>query len=202
MHVSEPRRDRPTLALHDRAMDNLRFIRETMERAGAFTAVPGWGAVAIGGTAILAAFVAAAQPTTVSWLAVWLGEAVLAVGLAGVTAWRKARATGVPLLAQPTRKFVLSFAPPLCAGALLTLVLWRHSTLLLLPGLWLLLYGAGVATGGAFSVRLVPLLGLMVMALGAAALLIAPLYGNLMLALGFGVLHIVFGVLIARRHGG
>src|SRR5256885_16012050 len=69
--------------LHDRALDNLRFIRQTMERAGSFTAVPGWGQVAVGVTALAAAFLAARQPTPELWLATWPGEAIVALAIGG-----------------------------------------------------------------------------------------------------------------------
>jgi hypothetical protein len=62
--------------LHARAMDNLSFIRDTMERATAFTAVPGWGGAAMGLTALAAAALAATRPVPSEWLGVWLGEAV------------------------------------------------------------------------------------------------------------------------------
>src|ERR1700726_3792093 len=55
-------------ALHTRAMDNLRYIRETMEGASAFTGVPGWGGVAMGLTALCTALLASRQPIGRPWL--------------------------------------------------------------------------------------------------------------------------------------
>ena len=195
--------------LHDRALENLRFIRDTMERAGSFTSVPGWGMVAVGLSALAAATVAGAVPasgadpgTAARWIGVWLLEAVIALVLGGATLARKARLANDPLLSGPGRRFASSFLPPLVAGALLTLALYRALQFSLLPGTWLLLYGVAVATAGAFSVRVVPLMGLCFMGLGAAAF-IAPLaWGHVLLAVAFGGLHIVFGTIIARRHGG
>lgn len=189
-------------SLHGRAMDNLRFIRETMERATSFTAVPGWGGVAVGLTALAATALAGRQPTTRTWLMTWLVEALLALTIGGWTMHRKARAGESTLLSGPGRKFALSLLPPLLAGAVLSVVLYRAQVFFALPGLWLLLYGTGIVTGGAFSVRIVPVMGLCFMALGILALGAPMTYGNWFMAAGFGGLHIVFGIIIARRHGG
>lgn len=184
-----------------KAADNLRYIRDTMERAASFTAVPGWGGVIIGCTALIAGGLAAGRTPEVQFR-VWLAEAAVALVLAFITVQSKSRRLSQSLKSNPARRALLSFAPPLLAGAALTAVLVQHSMLLVLPGLWLLLYGAAVVTGGAFSVRIVPLMGLCFMTLGVAAFLLPHGWGNLFLAAGFGVLHVVFGVVIARRHGG
>jgi hypothetical protein len=189
-------------ALHARAMDNLEFIRETMERAGAFTAVSGWGTVAVGVSALGAAAVAATRSTPAGWLAVWLGEAVLSLAISGWAIARKARRARMPLVSGPARKFATSFAPPILVGAVLTAVLYAHSLIPVLPGLWLMLYGTGVITGGAFSVRIVPVMGLCFLLAGIATVMMPLAWGNLVLAASFGGLHIGFGIPIARRHGG
>jgi len=189
-------------ALHDRAMDNLRFIRETMERASAFTAVPGWGQVAIGLTALFAALVASQQQTFAAWFAVWMAEAAVSACIAGWTMYRKAHASDTSLLSQPGRKLIINLSPPMLVGALLTVVFYRAELTTQLPGLWLLLYGTGVVTGGAFSVRPVPFMGLCFMFLGAGALFLPGAWGDWLMAAGFGLLHIIFGLHIARNYGG
>ena len=182
-------------------MDDLSFIRATMERATAFTAVPGWGGVLMGLTAVVAASIAGSQDDPGRWLAVWIGEAVLAVVIGSVAMGLKARGAGSTVLSRPGRQFLLGSSPPIVVGGLLTLALAQAGLHPLLPGAWLLLYGAGVVTGGAYSVRVVPAMGLAFLALGAVALF-APGWGNLLLGVGFGGLHIGFGLLIARRYGG
>jgi hypothetical protein len=196
------RPDAPSPELHARAMDNLSFIRSTMERATAFTAVPGWGGVAMGLTALAATLVAARSRTPGEWLTVWLGASVLALTIGGGAMVLKARRAGTTVFSYSGRRFVLSYLPPLACGALLTLVLVRAGLYDALPGAWLLLYGTGVVTGGAFSVRVVPVMGLCFMGLGAIALLAPAHWGEWLLALGFGGLHILFGMIIARRYGG
>jgi hypothetical protein len=201
IHLVIPDKEEPP-ALHERAMDNLKYIRETMERATAFTAISGWGLVGIGTTALAAAAVSVPQKTFKAWLTVWVAEAVIALLIAGWSMDRKARAAKMPLLSGPGRKVAFSLSPPLFAGAIVTVVLYRAGLINPIPGLWLLLYGTGVVTGGMFSVNAVPIMGLCFMALGAAAFLAPPELANWLMAAGFGGLHIIFGVIIARRYGG
>jgi hypothetical protein len=184
------------------AVDQLRYIRETMTRAGSFTAVPGWGGVAMGLTALLAAFIAARQNYFEGWLKVWLVEAVLAVLIGCWAMDRKSIQAGQKLFHGPGRKFTLSFAPPVFVGAFLTLVLYRHRLFNQIPATLLLLYGTGVVTGGAFSVSAVPVMGVLFMALGVAASLSPAWLGDFYMAAGFGLLHIIFGIIIVRRYGG
>jgi hypothetical protein len=202
-----PSQFRPTspedpVALGDRARDNIRFIRETMERAGSFTAVSGWGGVAMGITALGAAVVASRQDTVLAWLVTWLAEAAVAIGIALWTTYSKARAAGTALLSGPGRRFVYSFAPPLFVGVLLTILLVRIGSIAEVAGVWLLLYGTAVVTGGAFSIRVVPLMGLCFIVLGTVALFCPPSWGNVFLAVGFGGLHLIFGGIIAGKYGG
>lgn len=205
MSSVEPLRTKPrgadSVALHDRAIDNLRYIRETIERAGAFTAVPGWGFVAMGLVAVGAGLLAAGRDEA-GWTITWSAAAAVASVIAIVTVARKARRVGLPVLSGPGRKLALSFAPPVLVAALLTAVLLRRGTADLLPGLWLALYGTGVIAGGTFSVRIVPVMGMFFVVLGALALALPPAYGNALMIAGFGGLHLVFGLIIARRYGG
>ena len=195
-------RPRSTVSLHEHAAENLLYIRGAMERASSFTAVPGWGGVVMGLAGLAAAVIAPAQPSRWAWLLTWLGTAAVAVtvGLLGVLF--KARNEGVPLLSRPARQFALGFVPAIFVAALLTVVLFRAGLDALLPGMWLLLYGTAVIAGGTFSIRIVPLMGVLFLFLGAIALFTAPPVPALCLGLGFGGLHVVFGVLIARKYGG
>jgi hypothetical protein len=185
-----------------RAADHLRYIRETMASAAEFTAVPGWGGVAMGITAIAAAGAASRQASPRAWLTVWLIEAFVAVAIAGATAATKAHRANAALFSGPGRKFLLSFAPPIFVGGCLTFVLFHMGAVALLPAVWLLLYGTAIVTGGAFSVRVVPVMGLCLMTLGGIALVAPPNWGDAFMGGGFGVLQIGFGLWIAKHHGG
>ncbi len=188
--------------LHTHAMENLRYIRETMERSASFTAVPGKGGVAMGVTALIAALVASRSPSVEAWLASWLAEALVALAIGSVAILQKAKGAQLPIFSAPGRKFALSLAPPMVAGAVLTVALFGTGQIRIIPGMWLLLYGTGVMTGGAFSIRIIPVMGLCFITLGVAALLSPATWSNAFMAAGFGGLHIIFGAIIARRYGG
>lgn len=183
-------------------MDNLRFIRSTMENAGSFTAVPGQGGMLMGATALFAAFAAHLSASPRAWLGVWMGEAVLALVIGFVFSHRKASRSCTTLLSRPFRRFVLAVAPSVFVGALLTFVFYRQGIEQLIPSMWLLLYGAGITSGGAFSVRVVPVMGMSFLALGSVATVAPARFADALLALGFGGFHIAFGWVIARRYGG
>lgn len=191
-----------TTGLTPKFAEDLRYIRDTMERSAAFTAVSGWGQVATGCTALAAAWLAAQQVDSFPWLRVWLAEGLLAIAIGLLSCTWKANRRGLPLFSGPARKVALGLAPPLVAGAFLTFFLFRAGFDTALPAMWLLLYGAGIMTGGAFSVPIVPVMGLCFMLLGGLAVLGPAAWGNWFLGAGFGGIHIVFGLLIARRHGG
>ena len=196
-----PEIDEPT-SIHLRALDDLRFIRETMERNGSFTAISGVGEILVGLSAFVAAGVAYFQPGDGPWLAIWLVEAVVALAIAAYFAGRKAKRAGERLWSRPGRHVAGSLAPPLLAGLLLTFALYHTGTMDLLPGTWLLLYGTGVITAGAFSVRVIPVMGISFMLLGGLAFVLPADWRDAILAIGFGGLHVAYGFVIARRYGG
>lgn len=202
MSTGAPRSERPAARLDERAFENLRYIRETMESSRAFTAIPGWGGVAAGATAIVAAVLAARSSSSATWFAIWTLEGVFATLVLAAATALKARRSGFPVLRGPVRRFAAALLPPILAGALLTAAEARADAWHVVPGTWLLLYGVGVAAGGAHSVRLVLVMGALFMAVGTLALFAPPRFGDLFLAAGFGGLHVIFGVIIARRYGG
>ena len=189
-------------ALHDRAMDNLQYIRNAMESSSAFTSVPGVGGILVGLTALLAGFAASRPVWSDLWLQIWLADAGIAAVIGATALVLKARRSQTPLLHGISRKFLLSLCPPMASALLLTIVLYRVGAAESIPGTWLLLWGAGVVAAGSFSVRIIPVMGGCFMALGALAYLGPFWLANLLLMVGFGGLHIVFGALVARRYGG
>jgi hypothetical protein len=192
----------PIEPLHAQAESNLRFIRERMDHASRFTGVPGWGGMLMGAVAIVAALVASTRSDPRQWLLSWLIAATVASLIGGWSMDRKARGAGTTMFAGKGRRFLLGLLPPLFAGAVLTGGLYAGGLYEPIPGVWLLMYGTACITGGAFSIRLIPILGVCFMALGLAALFVPFAWGNWLLAAGFGGLQIGFGWAIGRWHGG
>lgn len=201
-------------ALSDRAIDNLKFIRETMERAGSFTAISGSGIAATGVIALVAWGISGNDLNDPRWLASWLVAALLAFFTSFGSTWRKAQRTRTPLAGSLVRKLALAFLPALITGAVVTAIALRAGWFVAMPGVWLIMYGAAVMAGGALSTPVVPVMGASFMFLGAIALgapvILAPAWSevaretllNGILAAGFGGLHLLFGTAIARKYGG
>lgn len=189
------------MSINDRAVRDLRYIRETMERVGSFTAVPGWGGVLMGLSALVAVAITWHMESRELWFLIWMSEAVVAAAIGVLGVMRKAKIART-LLRGPGRQFAMSLLPALVAGAVLTGVLYEQKLFGLMPGVWLLIYGSGVMSCGTYSVKVVPLLGLGCMVLGSVALFLPWEWAQWMMAAGFGGLHVTMGAVIVRRYGG
>jgi hypothetical protein len=190
------------VALNERAMESLEFIRTTMARSAPFTAVSGAGGIAMGLLAIVAAVFARSARSNEEWLTIWIAAAAIAVPVGFILMRAKARRYELALWSAAGRRFAQGFLPAIVAGAVLTFALVRVEAIELVPAAWLLLYGAGVLAGSSSSVPVLAWLGALFMVLGAVSLFTPPEWRDLLLASGFGVLQIAFGAYIARNHGG
>lgn len=204
--MAEMKKQAPTAeqpeALHERAMDNLEFIRDTIQRSTRFTVVPGYGGMLMGVTAIGAAVIAGLQPDRGMWLTAWLTEAILALLIGLLAMWQKSRNTSLSLNSLPARKFAFGFSPPMIAGGIITGMMALGGAYDLLPSVWITLYGAAVITGGAFSVRPVQIMGWVFLFAGAVSAFVSPAYGDMLMAATFGAVQIIFGAIIGIKYGG
>ncbi|HZJ32534.1 MAG TPA: hypothetical protein VFD21_13235 [Vicinamibacterales bacterium] len=194
--------NRTGVALNERAIESLEFIRTTMARSAPFTAVSGAGGIAMGVLALVAAAFARSSSSNEQWLTVWVACAAVAVPVGFVLMRAKARRHDLTLWSAAGRRFAQGFVPAIAAGAVLTFALVRAGAVDLVPAVWLLLYGAGVLAGSSSSVPVLAWLGALFMVLGSVSLFTPSEWRDLWLASGFGVLQIAFGAYIARNHGG
>jgi len=200
--MSDVPTNRTGVALNERAIESLEFIRTTMARSAPFTAVSGAGGMAMGVLALVAAALARSSSSNEQWLTVWVLSAAVAVPVGFVLMRAKARRHDLALWSAAGRRFAQGFVPAIAAGAVLTFGLVRADAIDLVPAVWLLLYGAGVLAGSSSSVPVLAWLGALFMVLGVISLVTPPALRDLWLAAGFGALQIGFGAYIARNHGG
>ena len=198
---NRPRQPNPT-PIDSGAVENLQYIRRTIEAAHTFTTVPGKGCIAMGITALAAVAAESYPPLSAHWLAIWVAAAVMACSLALWFMEQKAHAQGLSLRRAVARRFFMTLAPAFLAGAILTAALVGRVDRELITGTWLLLYGTGLTACGLFAVPAVFTAGLAFMALGTATLWLPPGSAHVVLALGFGGIHLALGAAIVRHHGG
>ena len=191
-------------SVHEHADGQLRVIRAAMERAGSFTAVPGWAGVLMGAIGVAAGFAADRSQEPREWALIWLVAAGLALPVGAAAMVHRARSGGVDLSAGVARRFVLSLAAPVAAGVILSAGVLQRESYELLPAVWLTLYGTGVLVAGIFSIRLISVLGISFMGLGAAAAFAPWWLATVLVAVGFGGLHLLAGSIVLgsdRRSG-
>jgi len=184
------------------AAENLRYIRNTIEAAQTFTAIPAKGCFAMGLIAGAAALLETLPLLAPHWLALWLGAAALACGSALYFMEAKAFSLGLSLKRAVAQRFFMSVVPAFAAGGILTFALLNIATRPVITSLWLLMYGVGLTACGAFSVPAVLKGGIAFMALGTVALLLPAEAAPTLLAVGFGGIHLALGFVIGRYYGG
>jgi hypothetical protein len=190
-----------SIDIREQASDNLHFIRSAMARAGA-SSVSGAGTMAMGLVALSAMSLAATATDPADELLVWIGAAPAALAAGTLGSWLKARRNGLLLFGDPGRRFLLCLIPTLLIGVVITLVLWQTDEMPLLPGLWMMLYGAGVLSAGTYAVPPVMHMGVAFLLAGLVTLVAPPLWSNVLLGAAFGAVHLGFGHQVYRHHGG
>jgi hypothetical protein len=191
--------------IESRALGTLSYIRASIDAAGSL-AVPGAAGILMGTLGLIATVFASLNGLRAHWLEIWLCTAVIASLLGGALMARQAARRAGTLFSTPLRKFALCLSPALLGGAVLTFVLWNAGMERLIPGMWLLLYGCGVISAStvtnAINLRLIVSMGALFIVLGAIAFAAPRATHTLLLGGGFGLLHLIFGVLIGRMNHG
>jgi hypothetical protein len=196
------KRPASTRSIGSGAAEHLKYIRNTIEAAQTFTTIPGKGCVAMGAAALVAATLETIPSLAGHWLPIWLTAAVLAAAIALYFMAEKARLQGVSLRRAVATRFFLTLAPAFAAGGILTVALMDQVGRDSIAGIWLLLYGVGIAACGLFSIPVVLIAGFAFMGFGTVALAAPAAWAPFLLGAGFGGIHLVLGALVMRDHGG
>jgi len=203
MQPAEPlQRARTTHSIGHGAADHLRYIRNTIDAASTFTTIPGKGCLWMGGAGIVAAGLEAVPALSSRWLPIWLTAAVVSAAIALFYMEEKARSQGLSLRRTVATRFFLTLAPAFVAGGILTVALLDVVGRDVIAGIWLLLYGVGIAACGLFSIPIVLIAGFVFMGFGTVTLAAPASWAPFLLGAGFGGIHLVLGTLIMRDHGG
>jgi len=209
----------------DHSLETLKEIRSIMERSARFLSLSGWsgiwaGLVALGGAAVAYNFINDVQ-YEYSVRMVRRADSIFAYTqsfefakyllLAMVTflvafaggfyfTYRKNKQAGVKMWNSASRKMVINLAIPLLTGAVVTVAFaMRGDWIYVSPGC-LIFYGLALINGSKYTVSDIKYLGLIEVMLGCAGLFINPGYGLYLWAFGFGVLHIVYGIIMWRKY--
>lgn len=200
--AEELKRRGTTESIGSGAAENLRYIRNTIEAAQTFTTVPGKGCIAMGIAAIAASVLEGIPALSAHWLPIWLTAAVLSCAIALYFMEQKARMQGLSLRRTVATRFFLTLTPAFVAGGILTVALTDIVGRDIIAGIWLLLYGVGIAACGLFSIPVVLIAGFAFMGLGTVALAAPAGWAPWLLGAGFGGIHLLLGGLIVKDHGG
>jgi hypothetical protein len=191
--------------IESRALGTLSYIRSSIDAAGSL-AVPGAAGIVMGTIGMIASALTSVPALHTQWLGIWLAAAIAAFLMGGMLVVRQATERGRPLISGPLRKFLLCLCPALIAGAMLTFIFWQEGLERFIPGAWLLLYGSSVISAStvtnASNMRVIILMGTLFVVLGLAAFALPAPSHTLILGLGFGLLHLIFGLVIGRMNHG
>ena len=200
--VTEEPRERSPTPISEGAAENLRYIRDTIDAAHTFTTIPGRGCIAMGAAGLIAGALELAPGLADQWLPIWLTAAVVSCAMALWFMERKAREQGLSLKRAVATKFFLTLTPAFAAAGILTAALVDIVGRDVVGAIWLLLYGAGIAACGVFSIPVVMIAGFAFMGLGTVTLVAPVSWTPALLAAGFGGIHLALGAAIMRDHGG
>lgn len=197
----------------DEARDHLRVIRQTMERSTQYSTLSGWSGILIGIVAIVGVYLTRSmlggQPVAIQTVRdaaprlglLWATALVLSVAIEFLYNKRRATRVGKRVVSRLGAHILLAALPAFLACGVLTAFFYEHNLLPYILGIWMLCYGLAICAVGLFSARPVTYLGSAFVVSGAITML-APLTIHLyMMALTFGGFHIIYGIVMARRHG-
>ncbi|MDV3928834.1 hypothetical protein CMT52_17275 [Elizabethkingia anophelis] len=194
---------------------DLSHIRHMMERSTRFLSLSGMSGIVTGVIALLGAAYAynylgtsgfdyegrslhTVEDKVTHLIIVAVIVLVSAIFFGGLFTWRNIKKSGQPFWTMATKKLLFNFCIPLALGGLFCIGLIIHQYYILLAPMMLFVYGAALFSAEKYTLKLVRFFGISEMLLGLVALFF-PGHGLLFWALGFGVLHIVYGILMYKK---
>lgn len=203
-------------------LNELKEIRNLMERSSKFLSLSGIagiiiGIIAIAGVAAAYVFLglglnepgyynfSAAQNTSeVAAVAAFLFAdfmvvLVLSLFTAVFFAVKNAKKRGLPVWDATASRLLVNIMIPLAAGGIFCLILWHHGCFALMAPVSLIFYGLALVNASKYAINEIRYLGVMEVAVGLVASIFME-YGLLFWAFGFGLMHIIYGIKIYFKH--
>jgi hypothetical protein len=200
-----------------RYLDDLKDIKDIMNRSSRFLSLSGLSGVFAGVFALGGAYLAygtvyksqdylgyrqadMSTETLTTLLLIALATVALAVGVGILLTTREARKSNQKLWDAQTKRLMINLLIPLVTGGILCLMLLLTGYIGFVAPLTLIFYGLALVNASKYTLTEVRSLGLLEIGLGLLAVHFIG-YGLIFWAAGFGVLHIIYGIVMHIRYG-
>lgn len=197
-------------------IDDLKEIKDTMDRATRFISLSGLSGVSTGITALTGAFLAYQavfknddyliyNAVDISSKNLWylllisMGTLILSVACAIFFTNRKTKKQNQGVWNVQVKRLLINLSIPLITGGLLCLMLLLKGFVGFLFPLTLIFYGLALVNGSKYTLTEIRNLGLIQILLGLIAFQFIN-YGLVFWALGFGVFQIIYGLIVQKKY--
>jgi hypothetical protein len=194
-------------------IDALKEIRSIMHRSTRFISLSGLSGVAAGIYALTGAYFAYrllyenGGGLSHPWGQVIRQLVILAVSALILTlatgtwlSYLKAKREGRVFWGQGSMQFLVDISIPLLAGGIFTIMIMLQGYFGMIVPALLVFYGLALVHGGRYTVTDIQWPGYIEIILGLVCAML-PEYGLIFWAMGFGLLHIIYGIIMSLKYG-
>ena len=203
-----------------KSLEDIKAIRKIMEESSRFLSLSGLSGVFIGITAIIGALVAyflipdgsirfdeylrnhsAEETYSLRWQLITDAALVLLLSmfLAFWFSIRKAKKEGKIFMTPISKRLLINLLIPLATGGVFAIVLLIQNQVGLIVPSFLIFYGLSLVNAGKFTFGEIFYLGILEIITGLAAAFF-PGWGLIFWIFGFGILHIIYGLVMYRKY--
>ncbi len=202
--------------MKEKYIEDLKEIKEIMNRSTRFISLSGLSGVSTGIIALTGAFIAHQsffksqdylvynavdinRDDMIHLLLMAFATLILSIGSAIFFTLRKTRQRNQSLFNQQSKELLINLLIPLITGGLLCLVLLLEGFVGLLPPLTLIFYGLALVNGSKYTLPEIRNLGLIEISIGLLAIQFIQ-YGLVFWAFGFGLMQIIYGLIVQKKY--
>ncbi len=203
----------------DKYIDDLKDIKDLMNRSSKFISLSGWSGISIGIVALIAAFIAHLKIknwyTLNSFDGIINGKAIdalkedlliiaaitliLSLGFGIIFTINKSKRINQKLWSKQSKTLLINLLIPLIIGGILCLLFIQKGNYGVVAPLTLLFYGLALINASSYTIGEIKSLGILNCILGLIGVYQIGI-GIILWGIGFGVLHIIYGILMKIKH--